>query len=84
MADCLKYTIPNLQEEAMRVEAEMQKLAVEQVQQERREGEKRLVIAVEKAEKRCHEEQLKAVGKAREEERSVAAQHVSKVLRWAV
>ena len=69
------------QEEAMRVEAEMQRIAVEQVQQERRDGEKRLDAAVQKTEQRCHEELLKSVAQARKEEREVAAKQKADVLR---
>ena len=60
----------------------MQKLAIEQVKQERAEGEKRLKIAVEQTEARCHKELLAAVAKARDEERKIAADKAADVAKY--
>lgn len=63
----------------MKVEMAMQKLAIEQVKQERAEGEKRLQKAVKETEERCHNELLAAVAKAREEEKQLAAEEAARV-----
>lgn len=60
----------------------MQKLAIEQVKQERAEAEERLKEAVRKTEARCHQELLDAVEKAREEEKKIAAEETVKVAKY--
>lgn len=50
----------------------MQKLAIEQVKQERMEGELRLKKAVKETEERCKKEKEEAVAKARTEEKQTA------------
>lgn len=66
-------------EEALKVEMAMQKLAIEQVKQERMEGEKRLQAAVKTTEERCHKQLLEAVAKARQEEQKTAADEAARV-----
>lgn len=61
-----------LLEEALKVEMAMQKLAIEQVKQERLEGEQRLKKAVKETEICCQKEKEAAVVKAREEEKQTA------------
>lgn len=61
-----------LLEEALKVEMAMQKLAIEQVKQERLEGEQRLKKAVKETEIRCQKEKEAEVAKAREEEKQTA------------
>ncbi|XP_053406555.1 caldesmon-like [Mercenaria mercenaria] len=61
-----------LLEEALKVEMAMQKLAIEQVKQERLEGEQRLKKAVKETEERCQKQQEAAVAKARAEEKQIA------------
>lgn len=61
-----------LLEEALKVEMAMQKLAIEQVKQERLEGEQRLKKAVKETEERCHKQLLEAVAQARTEEKQTA------------
>lgn len=68
-----------LKEEALKVEMAMQKLAIEQVKQERAEGEVRLKNTVLATEARCHNELVAAVAKAREEEKQAAAAETAKV-----
>ena len=60
----------------------MQKLAIEQVRQERAEAEERLKEAVRKTEVRCHQELVEAVEKARHEERKIAAAEAIKVAKY--
>lgn len=71
-----------MQEESIRVAGEMQKLAMEQVQKEREEGDERLQKAVSQTEQRCLKEKLDAVQVAREEERNAAAQRATKIARY--
>ncbi|XP_052770516.1 uncharacterized protein LOC128210296 [Mya arenaria] len=68
-----------LLEEALKVEMAMQKLAIEQVKQERAEGEQRLKKAVKETEQRCKRELEAAVDKARQEEKKIAADKAEKV-----
>lgn len=70
-----------LKEEALRVEMEMTKLAIEQVKQERAEGEARLRSAVVKTEETCYQQRLAAVAEARKEEQKIAADEASKIAR---
>ena len=62
-----------MKETALRVEGEMQKRVLEEVQREKDEGEQRLQIAVLETEKRCHQQLLQAVSQARTEEQNAAA-----------
>ena len=57
----------------------MQKLAIEQVKQERLEGEKRLKEAVAAMQARCEKERINAVAKARADEKNIAADEASRV-----
>jgi predicted metal-dependent RNase len=66
----------------LKVEMAMQKLAIEQVKQERAEAEERLKEAVRKTEVRCHQELVDAVEKAREEEKNTAAEEAAKVAKY--
>lgn len=61
-----------LLEEALKVEMAMQKLAIEQVKQERLEGEERLRKAVKETEERLKKELEAAVASARAEEKLAA------------
>ncbi|CAH1784278.1 unnamed protein product [Owenia fusiformis] len=65
--------------EILRVMGEQQKIAFNQVQDERSAGEKRLKDAVSVTEERCHQELLDAVAKARAEERKIAADEATRV-----
>ncbi|XP_076471094.1 uncharacterized protein C6orf163 homolog [Babylonia areolata] len=65
-----------IKEEVIRVEMAMQKLAIEQVQEERAKGEKQLAQAVQQVEERCATELEQAVAQARQEERDVAAENI--------
>jgi predicted metal-dependent RNase len=67
-----------LQEEALRVESIMQQLAIEQVKEERLEGEKRLAAAVNATQERCHQELLTAVAAVRAEEKDIAAKEAAR------
>ena len=60
---------------------EMTKLAIEQVKQERAEGEARLRSAVVKTEETCYQQRLAAVAEARKEEQKIAADEASKIAR---
>ena len=71
-----------LQEEALRVEGEMQRLALEQVQAEREAGERRLAAAVRTAEEKGQSELVLAVAKARKEEQEQAAGEKGEVIRY--
>lgn len=62
----------------------MQKLAIEQVKQERAEAEERLKEAVRKTEVRAHQELVEAVEKARDEERKIAAAEAVKVAKYGM
>lgn len=73
-----------LKEEALKVEMAMQKLAIEQVKQERAEAEERLKEAVRKTEVRAHQELVEAVEKARDEERKIAAAEAVKVAKYVM
>ncbi len=75
----LKYVFTFVQEEAVRVTGEMQKLAMEQVRKEHEEGEKRLEKAVAQTEKHCYDEKVAAVKIAREEEIEIAAVKAAEV-----
>lgn len=55
----------------------MQKLAIEQVKQERLEGEQRLKKAVKETEERCHKQLLEAVAQARAEEKQTAKEEAA-------
>lgn len=70
-----------MKEEALRVEMEMTKLAIEQVKEERTEGEKRLRKAVVETEEKCYQQRLAAVAEARNEEKKIAADEASRVAR---
>ena len=59
----------------------MTKLAIEQVKQERAEGEKRLKKAVLETEERCHQQKLAAVADARKEEQKLAADEAARLAR---
>ncbi|KAL4231451.1 hypothetical protein ACF0H5_009028 [Mactra antiquata] len=67
-----------LLEEALKVEMAMQKLAIEQVKQERLEGEQRLKKAVEETQERLLKELEVAVAKARAEEKQIAKEAAEK------
>lgn len=72
----------NIQEEALKVEMAMQKLAIEQVKQERLEGEQRLKKAVQETEERCQKELEAAVAKARTEEKQIAKTAAEKATKY--
>ena len=61
---------------------EMTKLAIEQVKQERIEGEARLQKAVLQTEELCNKQKLAAVAAARKEEKKLAADEAAKVARY--
>lgn len=65
--------------ESKRVEAVMKKLAAQQVQREKDEGQKRLEEALVKAREEFLVEKSEAVQKAREEEHTTAADEAKKV-----
>ena len=73
-----------LQEEALRVEMEMTKLAIEQVKKERAEGEVRLKSAVVETEEKCYQIMLAAVAKARSEEQKNAADQAQQEARLVI
>lgn len=79
-----KLIFYTLKEEALKVEMAMQKLAIEQVKQERAEAEERLKEAVRKTEVRGHQELVEAVEKARDEERKIAAAEAVKVAKYVM
>ena len=65
--------------ESKRVEALMKKLAAQQVQQEKEEGEKRQEEALKKARQEFEVEKAEAVKRAREEEKAAAAAEAKRV-----
>ena len=65
--------------ESKRVEALMKKLAAQQVQQEKEEGEKRQEEALKKARQEFEVEKAEAVKRAREEEKAAAAAEAKQV-----
>ena len=56
----------------MRVETAMRQLSLDQVKQEREEGERRRQAAVLEVEERCRRERIAAVEEARADEREKA------------
>ena len=68
-----------MKSESKRVEALMKKLAAQQVQQEKEEGEKRLQEALKKARDEFEIEKTGAVQKAREEEKAAATCETKRV-----
>ncbi|XP_076101308.1 uncharacterized protein C6orf163 homolog [Mytilus galloprovincialis] len=68
-----------LKEEALRVEMAMQKLAIEQVKQERLEAEQRLKDALTEKEKEFTKRLSEAVSGARKEEQNAAAKKASDI-----
>ena len=65
--------------ESKRVEAVMKKLAAQQVQREKDEGQKRLEEALVKAREQFLLEKSEAIQKAREEDKVTAADEAKKV-----
>ena len=68
------------QEEVVRVEMAMQKIAIEQVQEERAKGEKVLAQTVKEIEERCARELEQAVADARTEEQHIAAENIKNLI----
>ena len=64
----------------MRVEMAMQKMAIEQVQEERARGEKVLAETVKQVEERCAQELKQAVAEARKEEQFIAAEKIKDLI----
>ena len=64
----------------MRVEMAMQKIAIEQVQEERAKGEKVLAQTVKEIEERCARELEQAVADARTEEQHIAAENIKNLI----
>ncbi|XP_033098383.1 uncharacterized protein C6orf163 homolog [Anneissia japonica] len=69
----------NLKEEALRIEGEMQKMAIEQVRAERESGESILRETVQKAIAKCEEERIKAIEDTRDEEKTLASKEAARV-----
>lgn len=57
----------------------VQKLMLEQVQQERKEGDKRLREAMKETEQRGHAELLRAIEVARHDEKRIAATEAARI-----
>ncbi|XP_074642985.1 uncharacterized protein C6orf163 homolog [Tubulanus polymorphus] len=71
-----------IKEEALRVEGVMQQLALEQVKQEREEGEIRLKETVAQRERELRKEKQEALNKSIREERDVAAKEAAKMAKY--
>lgn len=65
-----------MQEEVARVEMAMEKVVIEQVQEERARGEEVLAETVKQTEERCALELEQAVAEARKEEQAIAAESI--------
>ena len=61
-----------MQEEVVKVEGELQRVAMNRLQEEGRKAEVRLADAVDQVEKKCRAEQVVEVEKARKEEQIIA------------